>query len=118
MNEMIRSKMEIQERALVALIRRGEAQKKTIEIELATSKKDEFERKEHTFYKVPRDLQYGLRQEPRREPRVCRCCASCLNKKYAVRDNQLVRICRITHEQVSPTEVCDQHRMKDFYWRI
>ena len=116
--ERIRTKMEIQERALVALIRCGDAQKKTIEIELTTNKKDEFEKKEHTFYKVPRESQYDLRSQPRREPMVCRCCASCMNKKYVVREGQLVRICRLTRERISPTEVCDNQQLKDFYWRI
>ena len=121
----MRSRTEIQERALCRLVRLGEAAYHVTLPEQRT-KKGELKAEERRIYKVCPECQYGLRKEPREKPIVKRCCASCRWKDYIdipetdkVRMRQGVRICRLHgNREVPQSGICDHYKMIESYARI
>lgn len=120
----MRTVLEIQEKALAALVRIGEA-------EYHHTQKEERNRKGYLvsparrIYRVCDEQQYGLRKQPREVSIVKRCCASCQHKDYIdmpiegqVRVRQGVRVCQLHQREVAQCEICDNYKMIAAYERV
>lgn len=118
------TQLEIQEKALAALVRNGEAEySHTIKPEI--NKKGDIIRGSQQMYRVCKESQYGLRKTPREEPIAKRCCASCRFKEYVdmpepdkVRVRQGVRVCQIQQREVSQGAICEHYKMIAAYERL
>lgn len=120
----MRTKLEIQEKALATLVRIGEANYHHTQEEVM-DKKGYLVQPERRIYRVCDELAYGLRKVPREVPIAKRCCASCQHKDYidmpiegqkCVR--QGVRFCQILHREVAQCEICDNYKMIEAYTRV
>lgn len=121
----MRSKLEIQEKALARLVKLGEAAYH-VTLPEERNKKGYLVTEARQLYKVCPECQYGLRKEPREESIVNRCCASCKHKDYAdipdegtERMRQGVRICRLHgNMEVTQSGICDEYKMIESYERL
>lgn len=118
------TQLEIQEKALAALVRNGEAEYSHT-IKPSINKKGYLIRGSQQMYRVCKESQYGLRKTPREEPIAKRCCASCRFKEYVdmtepdkVRVRQGVRVCTIHLREVSQGEICEHYKMIAAYERL
>ena len=121
----MRSKLEIQEKALARLVKLGEAAYH-VTLPEERNKKGYLVTEARRLYKVCPECQYGLRKEPREESIVKRCCASCMHKDYIdmqddgkARMRQGVRICRLHgNREVAQSGICDDYKMIESYERL
>ena len=115
----MRTQLEIQEKALATLVRLGEDERTTVNIETCDYK-GKVTVNEKKFYKVCESARYGLRPQPREVPIVNRCCASCKHKdiidisgeengKHFIK--QGVRICTLDRHEVQKSMICDRYTM-------
>ena len=126
--EINEATMNIQERALIAMYRRGELEPHTVTFETCNSYKytDEngvphkaYKKARKTFFKVKDPKRYGIRKEPREEVKFHKCCASCQFKEIDdPAPNVIRRICKRTGTDVTLNTVCDDYQMKDWMKRI
>ena len=122
----MRTPIEIQEKALAALVRVGEVEKTTVNIETFDSKGNVTVH-EKKFYKVCESARYGLRPQPREVSIVNRCCASCKYKDIIdlqeERDGKQfikhgVRICTLDRREVHKSMICDHYTMMPALERV
>lgn len=121
----MRTKLEIQEKALARLVKLGEAVYH-VKLPEERNKKGYLVSGARRLYKICPECQYGLRKEPREESIVKRCCASCLHKDYVdmpeegkERMRQGVRICRLHGNlEVAQSGICDDYKMIESYERL
>ena len=121
----MRSKLEVQEKALARLVKLGEAAYH-VTLPEERNKKGYLVTEARRLYKVCQECQYGLRKEPREESIVKRCCASCMHKDYIdmkedgkTTVRQGVRICRLHgNREVTQSGICDEYKMKESYERL
>ena len=121
----MRSKLEIQEKALARLVKLGEAAYH-VTLPEERNKKGYLVSGARLLYKRCPECQYGLRKEPREESFVKRCCASCKYKDYTDMPEegkeimrQGVRICRLHgNMEVTQSGICDDYKMKESYKRL
>lgn len=120
----MRTVLEIQEKALAALVRVGDANYHHTQKE-ERNKKGYLVQPERRIYRVCDEQQYGLRKQPREEPIAKRCCASCQHKDYIdmpiegqKRVRQGVRICQLLQCEVAQCEICDNYKMIEAYKRV
>lgn len=122
----MRTPIQIQEKALAALVRVGDAAKTTVNYETYDSK-GKVTVHEKKFYKVCESARYGLRPQPREVPIVNRCCASCKHKdiidlqgekngKHFIKHG--VRICTLDHKEVHKSMICDRYTMMPALERV
>jgi len=119
----MRTVLEIQEKALAALVRLGEAEySHTLKAE---KKKGIIIRPQKRMYHICQESQYGLRPKPREHPIVKQCCASCQHHNYIdmpiegqKRMRQGVRICQLLQREVAQCDICNQYRMIEAYERV
>ena len=120
----MRTKLEIQEKALAKLVRIGEANYHHTQKE-ELNKKGDIVQPERRIYRVCDEQQYGLRKVPREVPIAKRCCASCQHKDYIdipiegeKVGRQGVRICQLLQREVAQCEICDNYKMIEAYKRV
>lgn len=122
----MRTQIEIQEKALAALVRVGEVEKTTVNIETCDSKGNVTVH-EKKFYKVCESAQYGLRPQPREVSIVNRCCASCKHKDIIDLQEEKdgkqfikhgVRICTLDRREVHKSMICDRYTMMPALERV
>ena len=120
----MRTVLEIQEKALAALVRLGDANYHHTQKE-EHNKKGYLVSPARRMYRVCDEQQYGLRKEPREVPIAKRCCASCQHKDYIdmpiegqKRVRQGVRICQLLQREVAQCEICDNYKMIEAYKRV
>lgn len=122
----MRTKLEIQEKALATLLRLGEAEQTTVNYE-TFNYRGKVELHEKKFYKVCESARYGLRPQPREVSIVNRCCASCKHKdiidlqeekdgKQIIKHG--VRICTLDHKEVHKSMICDHYTMMPALERV
>lgn len=112
---MNRSRMKVQELAILALSNTGEAIYHKATYDTQPKVNGKYPKGTHTFYKVSE--QYHILPRPRLEPRACKCCASCKFKKINVKGE---RICSLkkTHKKVDAKQLCERYQMSDIMKRI
>lgn len=121
----MRTKLEIQEKALARLVKLGEAAYH-VTLPEERNKKGYLVTESRRLYKICPECHYGLRKEPREESIVKRCCASCMHKDYVdmqeegkTRLRQGVRICRLHgNMEVTQKGICEEYRMIESYERL
>ena len=121
----MRSKLEIQGKALARLVKLGEAAYH-VTLPEERNKKGYIVTEARRLYKVCPECQYGLRKEPREKSFINRCCASCKHKDYTdipdegtERMRQGVRICRLHgNREVTQSGICDEYKMIESYERL
>ena len=121
----MRSKLEIQEKALARLVNIGEAAYH-VTLPEERNKKGYLVSESRRLYKICPEFRHGLRKQPREESFVKRCCASCMHKDYVdiqddgkVRMRQGVRICRIHgNREVAQCGICEDYKMIESYTRL
>lgn len=117
--------LEIQKKALAALVKIGEAEYAHTLPE-DRDKEVNIIRQEKKMYKVKEDCQCNLRKIPRERPLVKRCCASCQHKDIINIDEEdnatkhrCVRVCmRNGNKRVSSFGICDGYCMRQDFARI
>ena len=127
----VTSVMTIQEKALIQMYRRGELEEHTCIYDTGKALcdregkrlRDEKNNKlyvkgEHLFFKVKAPSQYGVRRDPKQEPRAYKCCVSCRHMTYDEEDKDLIRKCQLTGNTVAKLMVCDKYDMKEFLKRL
>lgn len=120
----MRHSLELQEKALAALVRLGEA-------EYYCTLKEERNSRGHLvkearkIYRICDDQKYGLRAKPREVSIVKRCCASCQHKDYIdmpiegqKRVRQGVRICQLLQREVAQCGICEHYKMTPALERV
>lgn len=121
----MRTRLEIQEKALARLVKLGEAAYYVTLPEKRNQKGYTVE-EARRLYKICQECQYGLRKEPREVSIVKRCCASCKHKDYIDMPDegkkgmrQGVRICRLHgNMEVTQRGICGDYKMIESYKRI
>ena len=121
----MRSKLEVQEKALARLVNIGEAAYH-LTLHEVRDRRGALVAEARRLYKIRPECQYGLRKAPREEPIVNRCCASCKHKDYVdmledgkKRIRQGVRICRLRgNMEVAQCGICNDYKMIESYERL
>ena len=116
---------ELQERALVLLVKKGEAAySHTIPEE--RDKKGHLVQFARKIYKVKPECRLNLQRFPRENPIPKRCCASCQHKDVidvpiegTKRIRQGVRVCLAkSSTEVSQCSICADYKMREAWSRI
>ena len=117
---MNRAIMLLQEKALAALVRVGDAEPHTVTYE-AVEPSGEIKIKQKKLYKTVEDQRYDLRAKPREVPKFQECCLTCKHKYYQCQPeghSEATRMCNVHHKEVLKYDRCERYDMREYLKRL